>query len=78
LEILSDEKDIAKLSNLVIKMHLIWQNLIPQLVEKGGTKDIKKFSEIMKHLERAKTPEEYNHIANHVLDEVDNIEKLFK
>ena len=78
LEILSDEKNIAKLSNLVIRMHLIWQNLIPHLVEKGGTKEIKSFSEIMTRLERAKTPEEYYHMAEHVLDEVDNIEKVFK
>jgi hypothetical protein len=78
LEILSEEKNIAKLSNLVIRMHLIWQNLIPQLVDQGGTREIKRFSEIMTHLEKAKTPEEYNHIAKHVLNEVDNIEKVFK
>jgi hypothetical protein len=78
LEILSEEKDIARLSNLVIRMHLIWQNTIPQLVDKGGSKEIKIFSEIMTRLERAKTPEEYNRIAKHVLDEVDNLEKIFK
>jgi hypothetical protein len=32
----------------------------------------------MKRLERAKTPEEYNHLAKQVLDEVDTIEKVFK
>jgi hypothetical protein len=78
LEILSEEKDIDKLFNLVIRMHLIWQNLIPQLIDKDGTKEIKKFSEIMMRLERAKTPEEYNHLAKQVLDEVDNLEKVFK
>ena len=78
LEILSEERDIDKLSNLVVRMHLIWQNIIPQLIDKGATKEIKTFSEIMTHLERAKTPEEYNHIAKHVLDEVDNLEKIFK
>jgi hypothetical protein len=78
LEILSEEKDIEKLSNLVIRMHLIWQDLIPLLFEKGDTKEIKKFSEIMRRLERAKTPEEYNHLAKMVLDEVDNLEKVFK
>jgi len=78
LEILSEEKDIDKLSSLVVRMHLIWQNLIPQLGNKGDTEDIKRFSEIMKRLERAKTPEEYNHLAKQVLDEVDTIEKVFK
>jgi hypothetical protein len=78
LEILSEEKDIDKLSNLVVRMHLIWQNLISQLVNEGNTKEVKNFSEIMKRLERAKTPEDYNHLAKQVLDEVDNIEKVFK
>jgi hypothetical protein len=78
LEILSEEKDIDKLFNLVIRMHLIWQNLIPQLIDKNGTKEIKNFSEIMMRLERAKTPDEYNHLAIQVADEVDNLEKLFK
>jgi len=78
LEILSEEKDIDKLFNLVIRMHLIWQNLIPQLIDKNGTKEIKNFSEIMMRLERAKTPDEYNHLAMQVADEVDNLEKLFK
>lgn len=78
MEILSEEKDIDKLSNLVVRMHLIWQNLIPQLVNKGDIKEIKNFSEIMKRLEKAKTPEEYNHLAKQVLDEMDIIEKLFK
>ena len=78
LEILSEEKDLDKLSNLVIRMHLIWKNLIPQLVDKGDNENIKRFSEIMKRLERAKTPEEYNHLAKQVLDEVDNLQKIFK
>jgi hypothetical protein len=78
LEISAEEKDIDKLSNLVIRMHLIWQNLIPMLVDKGDSKEIKNFSEIIKRLERAKTPEEYDFLAKQVLDEVDNIEKVFK
>lgn len=78
LEILSEERDMDKLTNLVVRMHLIWQNLIPQLVNEGNTKEIKNFSEIMKLLERAKTPEDYNHLAKQVLDEVDAIEKVFK
>jgi hypothetical protein len=78
LEILSEEKDIERLFNLVVRMHLIWQNLIPQLIQKGATKEIKNFSEIMKRLEIAKTPEEFNRLAKQVLDEVDNLEKVFK
>ena len=78
LEIFSEEKDIEKLSNFVIRMHLIWQNLIPQLIQIGETKEIKNFAEIMKRLEIAKTPEEYNRLAKQVLDEVEHLEKVFK
>jgi hypothetical protein len=78
LEILSEEKDMERLFNLVIRMHLIWQSLIPQLIQKGATKEIKNFSEIMKRLEIAKTSEEFNRLARQVLDEIDNFEKVFK
>jgi len=78
LEVLSQEKDNKNLSNLVIRMHLIWQNLIPKLAEKGETREIKAFSDIMKRLEKAKTFEEYSHLSENVLDEVDAIEKVFR
>ena len=78
LEIWSEEKNIDKLSNIVIRMHLIWQGLMPQLIEQGGTRELKRFSEVMKRLEVAKTPDEYGHLARQVLDEVDNLEKVFK
>jgi hypothetical protein len=78
MELLSEDNDLDKLSNLVVRMHLIWQNLIPQLLNEGDTKEIKHFSEIMKRLDRATTPEEYGPLAKQVLDGVDRIEKLFK
>ena len=77
-EIWSEENNIDKLSNIVIRMHLIWQSLMPQLIEQGGTRELKRFSEVMKRLEVAKTPDEYGHLARQVLDEVDNLEKVFK
>ncbi len=78
LEIESEEKDIERLSNIVVRMHLIWQNLIPQLIDRGGTKEIRNFAEIMKRLERANTPEEYGQVAKQVLDEMDDLEKVFR
>jgi len=77
LEILAEEKDFEKMSGLVLRMHLVWQNLMPQLIDKGATREIKKFSEIMKRLEVAKTPEEFGQSSRQVLDEVDNLEKVF-
>jgi len=77
LEIWSETKNTNKLADIVNKMHLTWQNLMPALIAGGGSKDVKKFGEIMKHLEMAKTPEEYGRLANSVLEEVDNLEKVF-
>jgi hypothetical protein len=78
MEILSEAKDLDKLSNLVVRMHLIWQNLIPRLVDAGYTKEIKEFSLVMKRLDRSTTPEEYRSLAQEVFDGVDAMEKLFR
>ncbi|NVN91728.1 MAG: hypothetical protein HXX11_14160 [Desulfuromonadales bacterium] len=77
LEIWSELKTTDKLPVIVIKMHLTWQSLMPLLIAEGGSKNVKKFSEIMKHLDAAKTPEEFGYLAISVLDEVDNLEKVF-
>lgn len=77
LVIWSEMKNTNKLSAIVSKMHLTWQTLMPLLLAEGGSKDVKKFGEIMKRLEAAKIPEEYGRLAISVLDEVDNLEKVF-
>ncbi|BCS54863.1 hypothetical protein [Geobacter sp. SVR] len=77
LEILSESGQTAKMPDIIAKMHLIWQNLIIQLVERGATKDVKRFAEILKQLDQAKSPEEIRKLAKSVQDEVDNLEKLF-
>ena len=78
MEILAEENDLDKLSSLVVRMHLIWQSLIPQLVDRNATREIKSFSEIMKRLGKAKTPDEFNQLASRVLDEVSGIEQVFR
>lgn len=76
LEIWSEAKNLDRLSNLVVRMHLTWQSLMPQLITDGcGTKHVKKFSEIMKNLELAKTPEEYGRLAGRVSEEIDSLDK---
>lgn len=77
LEIFSEIKNANKLSVVVTRMHLTWQSLMPLLIAEGGSKNVKKFGEIMKHLEAAKTPEEYGRLAISVHDEVDNLERIF-
>jgi len=78
LEILSEHESVTELSETVTKLHLSWQQLIPLVTAYGGIKEVKRFAEIMKHLESAKKPDEYGKLASSVVDEVDAIEKVFK
>ncbi len=77
LEILAETRDIAKMQDIVYRIHLSWQSLIPQVIEHGETREIKRFAEIMKRMEAAKSPEEYGRQASFVLEEVDNLEQMF-
>ncbi|HEY4743107.1 MAG TPA: hypothetical protein VIH45_00485 [Desulfuromonadaceae bacterium] len=77
LEILSEAQHVEKMSDVVYKIHLSWQPLIPQVIEHGGSREIKKFAEIMKRLEAAKTPDEYARHATSVLEEVTVLEQIF-
>ena len=78
LEILSETENVLDLSDTVAKLHLSWQQLIPLVSANGGIKEIKRFAEIMKRLESAKTPDEYGRLASSVVEEIDIIEKIFK
>lgn len=78
LEIWSEAKDLEKLSGTVVRMHIAWQTLIPRLNTPDDIKIIKRFAEILKRLDLAKTPEEYGRLASQVQDEVENMEKAFK
>jgi len=77
LEILSEVKKTEKLSGVVIRMHLAWQTLMPKLIEHNCRKELKRFSEIMGHLESARSPEEYGHLSRQVQAETDVMKALF-
>lgn len=78
LEILSETQHLDTMTDIVYKIHLSWQSLIPEVIEHGGSKEIKKFAEIMKRLEGAKSPDEYARQASSVLDEVAVLEHIFR
>jgi len=78
LGIWSEGKMTDKLSSIVIRMHLAWQTLMPKLIEHHGEKELRRFSEIMQHLELAKTPEEYGHLSRQVRVEVDSMKVIFR
>ncbi|GFO70483.1 hypothetical protein GMLC_40620 [Geomonas limicola] len=77
LEIWSEVKKLDKLSNVVIRMHLAWQTLMPKLVEQNSLKELRRFSDLMGHLELAKTPEEYAKLSRQVLVEVESMKSFF-
>jgi hypothetical protein len=77
LGIWSEVKMTDKLSSIVIRMHLAWQTLMPKLIEHHGEKELKRFSDIMGHLELAKNPEEYGHLSRQVRVEVDTMKAIF-
>jgi hypothetical protein len=78
LESLAETNNVLELSDTVAKLHLSWQQLIPLVTASGGLKEVKRFAEVMKHLESAKTPEEYGKLAPSVVEEIETIEKIFK
>lgn len=77
LEIWSEMKKADKLSNIVIRMHLAWQTLMPKLIEQNGIKELRRFSDLMGHLEQARAPEEYSRLSKLVLVETDAMRAIF-
>ena len=77
LEIWSEVKKMDKLSSIVIRMHLAWQTLMPKLIEQNGIKELRRFSDLMGHLEAARLPEEYGRLARQVLVETDAMKSSF-
>ena len=77
LGIWSEVRMTEKLPSIVLRMHLAWQTLMPGLIEHHGEKELKRFSEVMEHLELTKTPEEYCRLSRQVQVEVDSMKAIF-
>jgi hypothetical protein len=77
LGIWSEMKKTEKLSNIVMRMHLAWQTLMPKLIEHNGIKELRRFSEIMGRLEAAKTPEEYGRLSRLATSEIYDMKAIF-
>jgi hypothetical protein len=78
LEIWSAEKDTGKLQATAAEMRRTWDEVRPAIESHKGAAEAKKFGELVAKVERAKTPDEYARLATPVLDEVDNLEKVFR
>jgi hypothetical protein len=57
-------------------MRQAWNSLRPT-IEAHSKTEAKKFEALVAQVESAKTPADYTRVATPVLNEVDNLEKLF-
>ena len=81
LEIGVAAKDSAgRLAGLKVTGDLLrqtWDKIQPAVKAKGGEAEAKKFSGLMTKLGAAKSVEDYGKLVTPILDEVDNLEKVF-
>ena len=77
LEIWSAAKNDAKLTTSAAALQKVWTKVRPSVVEHGGRAEAEKFDSLIERLKRAKSPEEFKAVATPILDEVDNLEKVF-
>jgi hypothetical protein len=77
LEVWAQAQDANKLQATVREMRRTWDSLRPS-VEAHKATEAKKFDALVAQVESAKTPADYARVAMPVLNEVDNLEKLFQ
>jgi hypothetical protein len=76
LEVWAQADDGNKLQATAREMRRTWDSLRPSIEIKSAT-EAKKFDALLAQVESARTPAAYVREATLVLDEVDNLEKLF-
>ncbi len=77
LEIWSDPWEPSRLKTAAEGMRREWDVVRPSVQERSQA-EAKKFGTLVTRVERAKTSTEYLRLAEPVLDEVDNLEKVFE
>ena len=76
LEVWAQAQDGSKLQTTAREMRQTWDSLRPA-IENHSTTEAKKFDSLVARVESAKTPADYARVATPVLNDVDNLEKLF-
>ncbi|MDX6406643.1 MAG: hypothetical protein QOH70_4098 [Blastocatellia bacterium] len=77
LEIWAEAKDASKLQATAREMRKTWNAVRPSIEAKNSAVT-KKFEGLVAQVEAAKAPADYAKVAKPVLDEVDNLEKVFE
>ena len=77
LEISSIQKDEPRLKATAAGMVTAWNALRPPLEAAGGVSEAERFGKLIAQVEAAQSPADFGKLAAPVLDEVDNLEKVF-
>jgi len=77
IEIWASARDEAKLRSTVEGMGKTWRRLRPQVVARGGSGVASRFDSLVKAAEAVTAVDGFAHLATPILDEVDNLEKVF-
>jgi hypothetical protein len=78
LELGAAAKDMDQLKAAVVGLRKNWDKVRAAAKAKGGDAEAKRFDALMVRLEAAKSVAEHAKLATPILDEVDNLEKVFK
>jgi len=78
LEIWAAANDSAKLQQTTQMLRQTWNGIRPSVEAHGGVAEAKKFDALVAEAESAKSSSDYERVAKRLLDEVDNLEKLFE
>jgi hypothetical protein len=77
LEIWASARDEAKLRSTAADMGKTWRRLRPQVVARGGSGVASRFDALVKAAESTSSVDGLARLATPILDEVDNLEKVF-
>lgn len=77
LEIWAAANDQTKLNSVAKDIRQTWDKLLPTIESHGGSVEAKTFGVLVEKIEKAKTPNDFAQLATPILDEVDNLEKVF-
>lgn len=78
IERLAMTKDEAKLKSTAAAMRQTWNAVKPKVEAKGASKEAAKFESLVAQTEKAASVADYAKVATPILDEVDNLEKVFE
>lgn len=78
LEIGALSQDRVYLAKAQRDLAATWTRIRPAVIKRGGARQARTFGALVTSVQKAQTPVQFARLANPVLDEVDNLEKVFE